>query len=60
VREIVTYHALDGTWYAQPLFGVVLVTDARCGYDREPCLIVGLAPSIDGRVSVSLLRVRGV
>jgi hypothetical protein len=60
VRESVTYHALDGTWYAQPLFGVVLVTDARCGYDREPCLIVGLAPSLDGRVSMSLLRVRGV
>lgn len=60
VRESVTYTGLGGEWYGMPLFRVVLVTDARAGYDREPCLIVGIAPGTDGRVSLSLLRIRGV
>lgn len=60
VRETVTYVGLGGEWYDQPLFRVVLVTDEAAGYDREPCLIVSLAPDIYGRVSMSLLRIRGV
>lgn len=60
VRESVTYVGLPGWWYDLPLFRVLLVTDEACGYDAEPCLIVALAPDTQGRVSMSLLRLRGV
>ena len=60
VRDIVTYLGLDGSWHDAPLFWVVLVTDDECGWEAEPMLITAVAPGLDGRCAVTLLRVRGV
>lgn len=60
VRESVTYPGLPGWWHDLPLLSVVEVTDAPAGYSAEPCLITALAPGVDGRVSMTLLRIRGV
>lgn len=60
VREAVTYSGLPGWWHDLPLLSVVEVTDEPAGYDAEPCLITALAPGVDGRVSMTLLRIRGV
>lgn len=59
VRDIVTYLGLDGSWHDAPLFWVVLVTDDECGWEDEPMLITAVAPGLDGRCAVTLLRVRG-
>lgn len=60
VRDQVTYLGLDGSWHDAPLYWVVLVTDSVCGWEAEPMLITSVAPGIDGRCAVTLLRVRGV
>lgn len=60
VRDTVTYLGLDGSWHDAPLFWVVLVTDYECGWEAEPMLITAVAPGLDGRCAVSLLRVRGL
>lgn len=68
VRDALTYGGLEGSWYDAPLYGVVLVTDEYTRtdgtlvtlYDEEPMLITAIAPGLDGRVGVSLLRIAGV
>ncbi len=60
VRDVVTYLGLDGSWHDAPLFWVVLITDDECGWEDEPMLITSVAPGLDGRCAVGLLRVRGV
>jgi hypothetical protein len=68
VRDALTYGGLEGAWYDAPLYGVVLVTDEYRRtdgtlvtlYDDEPMLITAIAPGLDGRVAVSLLRIAGV
>lgn len=60
VRESPTYLGLDGAWNDAMLYGVVLVTDEECGYEAEPTLVTAVAPTLDGRVNLTLLRIRGV
>lgn len=60
VRETVEYQGLQGWWHSVPLLSVVMVTDEDADYDAEPCLVVSTAPTLDGRVDMGLVRIRGV
>lgn len=60
VRESVTYLGLDGEWNEVPLLGVLLVTDSECAYVEEPMLVTVVAPRLDGRVDMTLLRIAGL